>query len=130
MGSKSSSKSSSTNQSLNVAMDDIENSSPVVNTGANAQITTTDHGAIEASADLAFESLENQYALSESALSAMNEQSARTTAAMQSVSLSAQSDGQSVVADSLVSVFRPFLLVILALVAIVIVIAIYKGLKK
>lgn len=128
--SKSNKSSQTTNTSTNVALEDLENSSVVTVAGNSNHITTTDHGAVRAAADIAFESLENQFGISQAAFDSINQAGAQNTAAIEKVALAAQSQGQSVVADSLVKVFQPFMLILLAGLVVVIIVAIRKGRKS
>ncbi len=141
MGGKSKSSSSqstsTTNRQVNAAVEDISNSNVITNSGDNVTVTTTDHGAINAAADIATESLETAADIAYESLELTGETASQaieanrwafgqTTAAVERIAANSQTNGQAVVADSLVKVFRPFALALLALGALSLLVIIIK----
>jgi hypothetical protein len=126
MGGRSSSSSSSTqtttNKTLNASSGDVENGAVVMNSGDNATITTTDYGAVNVARDIAFESLE----ISAKSLEELANSNIRSTAAIQDIAKTSQTGGQTLIADSLVQVFRPFALALLALCVVVVLVLLFK----
>lgn len=124
--SSTSSKQTTTNKTLNASASDIDNGSVVMNSGDNATITSTDYGAINVARDIAFESLE----VSSQAVQNLALSQAGSNATIERVALSATTGGQAVVADSLVKVFRPFVLALLALAVVAVFYMMYRGGKR
>lgn len=135
MGGKSKSSSSSSNdtttvnEQVNSAVEDVQSSNILNNSGDNVNVTTTDFGAIKAAEGIAYESLEITSRTANAALD--NSQQALQSAinSVQSVASAAQTQGQSVVAESLVSVFRPFMLAIVAGLGLLLVANVFKRVK-
>lgn len=135
--SKTSSTQTTTNKTLNASASDIENGSVVQNSGDNANITATDHGAInragqlaesafERSTDIAFEALR----VGEESVRRVSANASGNAAAIERIAKSATTGGQSIVAESLVKIFQPFALGILVVAAVVIVAMIIRGKKR
>jgi hypothetical protein len=135
--SKQESKQSTVNKTVNASVEDVENSNIVTNSGDNVELTLTDHGAINAAGEVVYEAFEIAResfdfaeANSEQVFEAIEGVNQRTIDTVEKVSLAAQTQGQTIIADTLTDIFKPFLYVLLAVLAVVVLVMIYKGTRK
>lgn len=134
MGGRSSSKQESSqttiNKTVNAALDNLENSTAVVNSGDNVDLTMTDHGAINAAGSIVIEALDTVDSNNQQVFEAVEGASQQAIQSVEKIALTAQTNGQQVVAETLSDIFKPFLLVLLIGVVLVVLAMIYRSAKR
>ena len=132
MGGRSSSESKqqTENRQINAAVDDVENSNVVTNSGSNVSITTTDFGAIEAAENVSKEAFWAVVESTERAFETVESSTNASLSSMASVKRTADTGGQLVVAETLEAVFKPLGYGLLLFVVVVIVYMLRKGAKR
>lgn len=135
--SSQSSSQSTVNKTVNASVEDVESSNVITNSGDNVTLTVTDHGAIQAAEGAvyeAFETVRDSYEFAGDATAevfeAIEGANARTIQSVEKVALAAQTQGQNVIADTLTDIFKPFLYVLLAVMVVVVLVTIYKSVRK
>jgi len=118
-----------TTETTNVALDDIEGTA-ITNSGDNVSMTVTDFGAVSEALEFAGGAFDEANTLAFEAIEAAERNSVMNTGTVERVALATANNGQTVVADSIVSIFKPFALALLGSVVLIAVVMVWKGGKR